>query len=62
MVADSKGLSESIKKACSKHGVQAYFKGGMAIKNLLMVPKDKNPFLKKSGVIYRYKCNRVECD
>ena len=27
-----------------------------------MVPKDKDPILKKSGVIYRYKCDRVECD
>ena len=26
------------------------------------VPKDKDPILKKSGVIYRFKCNRVECD
>ena len=31
-------------------------------KNLLMVPKDQDPMLKKSGVIYRYKCDRVECD
>ena len=27
-----------------------------------MAPKDKEPILKKSGVIYRYKCDRVECD
>ena len=27
-----------------------------------MAPKDKDPILKKSGVIYRYKCNRVKCD
>ena len=27
-----------------------------------MAPKDKDPILKKSGVIYRYKCDRVECD
>ena len=32
------------------------------IKNLLMAPKDKYPIQKKSGVIYRYKCDRVECD
>ena len=25
-------------------------------------PKDKDSILKKSGVIYRYKCARVECD
>ena len=27
-----------------------------------MAPKDKDPILKKSGVIYTYKCDRVECD
>ena len=39
-----------------------HFKGGLTIKNLLMVPKDKDHILKKSGVIYRYSCDRVECD
>ena len=39
-----------------------YFKGGNTIKNLLMAPKGKDPLMKKSGVIYRYKCDRVECD
>ena len=27
-----------------------------------MAPNDKDPIQKKSGVIYRYKCDRVECD
>ena len=27
-----------------------------------MAPKDKGPMLKKSGVIYRYNCDMVECD
>ena len=27
-----------------------------------MSPKDKDPITKKGGIIYRYKCNRVECD
>ena len=27
-----------------------------------MTPKDKDPILKRSGVIYRIKCNRVECN
>ena len=27
-----------------------------------MAPKDKDPILKKGGVIYRYICDRVECD
>ena len=42
--------------------MQVYFKGGTTIKNLLMAPKDLNPIPKKSRVIYRYKCDRMECD
>ena len=37
-----------------------YFKGGNTIKNLLVAPKDQDPILKKSGVIYRYRCGRVD--
>ena len=57
-----KGLSESLKKICQKHGVQVYFKGSNTIKNLLVAPKDQDLILKKSGVIYRYRCGRVDCD
>ena len=28
----------------------------------MAVPKNKDPITKKSGVIYRYKCDRVDCD
>ena len=55
------GLSESVKRTCYRHGVQVYFRG-VTSKNLLMAPKDRDPMLKRSGVIYRYKCDRVECD
>ena len=41
---------------------QIWGTGGVTIKNLLVAPKDKDPLLKKNGVIYRYKCDRVECD
>ena len=34
----------------------------MRFKNLLMAPKDQDPIQKRSGVIYRYKSDRVECD
>ena len=57
-----KELSESLKKVCSKHTVQVLFKGGNTMKNLLVASKDQDPIQKKSGVIYRYKCDRVECD
>ena len=56
------GLSESIKNIGRKFGVQVYFKGGTTIKNLLMTPKDKDPIQKQSAVIYRYQCDRVDCD
>ena len=56
------GLSESIKNIGSKYGVEVYFKGGSTIKNLLMSPKYKDPIQKQSGVIYRYQCDRVDCD
>ena len=56
------GISESLKKTCSEYGVQVYFKGGNTIKNLLMAPKDQDAIHNKSGVIYRYQCDRVECD
>ena len=39
-----------------------HLKGGHTIKDHLMAPKDKDPLLKKSGVIYRYKCDRVDCE
>ena len=57
-----RGLSENVKKKCTNYGVQVYFKGGTTIQNLLVAPKDKDPMMKKSGVIYSYKCGRVECD
>ena len=42
-----KGLSESLKRACSKHGVQVYFKGGITIRNLLAAPRTKIPSSRK---------------
>ena len=57
-----KGLSESMKNVGTKHSIQTYFKGGNTIKSHLMTPKDKDHISKKSGIIYRFKCNRVECD
>ena len=62
MVPYVKGLSEGIKNVCRKHGVQVYCKGSNTVKSLLMTPKDKDPIKKKSVIIYRYKCNRVDCD
>ena len=42
-----KGVSESLKKICGKHGVQVYFKGGHTIKRLLMNPKGQGSYTEK---------------
>ena len=55
-----KGLSESCKNFCRKHGIEMYFKGGNTIKELLIQPKDN--ILQENGVIYIYKCGRVDCE
>ena len=56
------GLRKSFKRTCKKYDIEVHLKGGPTIKNLLMTLKDKDPILKRSGVIYRFKCNRVECN
>ena len=57
-----KGLGESVKNICKRYGIQVFFKGGKTIKDLLMAPKDRDLITQKSGIIYRYKCDRVECE
>ena len=56
------GLTESFTRTCKKYGIEVHLKGGHTIKDFLMAPKDKDQILKRSGVIYRYKCDRVDCD
>ena len=58
----TKGFSYSIKSICKKYGIQVHFKGGRTIKDLLVAPKDKDHITKKGGIIYRYRCDRLECD
>ena len=53
------GLSESIKRSCKKYGVQVHFKGGLTIKN---GSQEQRSHAEKSEVIYRYSCDRVECN
>ena len=62
VVPYTKGLCESYKSICSKYGVQAYFKRGNTLKNLLMFPKDKDEMKKQSNIIYWYRCGRTECN
>ena len=57
-----KGLGETCKNSCRRHGVEMYFRGGSTIRDLLLHPKDRDTIFKKSGVIYRYRCRRVDCE
>ena len=38
-----------------------HFKSGKTSKDELVAPKDKDHITKKSGIIYRFKCDRLEC-
>ena len=58
----TQGLCEGIKEICGRYGIQAYFKGGSTIKNLLVSPKDKDPMVNQSGAIYWYQCGDLGCD
>ena len=58
----TQGLCESIKKICSRYGIQTYFKGSNTIRNLLVFPKDKDPMVNQSGAIYWFKCGDHSCD
>ena len=61
-VSYSEGLSETVKNICKRYGIQVHFKSGKSIKDELVAPKEKDHLTKKSGIIYRYKCDRLECD
>ena len=52
----------NFKNIGKKFGIQVHFKSGRTIKEELVAPKDKNHITKKSGVIYRFKCERLGCD
>ena len=58
----SEGLHETFKNICKRYGIQVHFKSGKTIKDELVAPKDQDHITKKSGIIYRYKCDRLECN
>ena len=55
----TQGLCESIKKICSKYGIQTHFKGNSTIKNILVSPKDRDPMENESGAIYWFQCGEL---
>ena len=56
-----KGLSESFKTICGKMRMQVHSEGGNIIRSLLVAPKDKDAVTKKSGVVLRFRCDRLGC-
>ena len=56
-----KGLSESCKKNCREHGIQMHLMGCRTIKDIPVKPIDRSTIWQKIGVIYRYKCGRMDC-
>ena len=50
------------KTLAKKYAIQVHFKSRKTLKDELMAPKDKDHITKKSGIIYRLKCDRLECD
>ena len=60
-VSYNKGLSESFKNL-QRYSIQVHFKSGKTLKDELVAPKDKDHITKKSGIIYRFECDRLECD
>ena len=58
----TKGISESIKQASGKYGIQVHFMGNQTIKQILMKSKDKGPKDRKSRLIYSYQCPHLDCN
>ena len=58
----NEGLSETFKNICKRYGIQVHFKSGKTIKEELVALKDQDHITKKSGIIYRYQCDKLECD
>ena len=53
---------EACKNICKRYGIHIHFKSGKTIKDEQVAPKDKDHITKKSGIIYRYKYDRLECN
>ena len=62
LIPYTKGIGESLKNICKKHGVDAHFRGGQTLKNILVSPKDKDKITNKNSVIYSYTCGMIDCN
>ena len=55
------GTGGKFKEVCKSKGIQVHFKGTNTLRTLLVTPKDKDPKLHKSGVVYHFKCPHINC-
>ena len=55
------GTSEKFKKLCRNKGIQVHYKGTNTLRTLLGNPKDKDPKINQTGIIYHYKCPQINC-
>ena len=58
----TQSLCKSIKRICSRYGIQTNFKGYSTNKNLLVSPKDKDSMANKSGAMYWFQRGDHTCD
>ena len=56
-----KGTSKKFKRLCKTKGIQVHFKGTYTFRTQLINPKDMDPKIQKSGIIYHYKCLHINC-
>ena len=61
MVPYIQGTGKKFLKKFKSKGIQVLFKGINTLRTLLVTPKGKDPKLKKSGVIYHFKCPHINC-
>ena len=53
--------SEKFKKLCKRKGIQVHFKGTNTLRTALGNPKDKDPTLNQTGIIYQCQCPHINC-
>ena len=62
VVPYTKGLDECFRNISGKMGIQVHLKEVITSRSLLVAPKDMDNITQKSGVIFRYRCDRLECN
>ena len=53
--------ADKFKKLCKRRGIQVHFKGTNTLRTTLGNPKDKDPKVNQTGIIYQYQCPHINC-